>query len=172
MAVVVIALDHRVLDRAVHPLDLTIGPRMVHLGQPVLDVVLGANAAEDVREGIGVLLAVGELNAIIRQDDVDAVGYRQDQIAQELRRFHLAGTLDQTNEGELAGAVDRHEQGELAFFGADLCDIDMKVADRILLEAFLLRLVGFDLRQAADAVSLQAPVQAGAGQMREGRCKP
>lgn len=74
VAVVVVALDRRVLDRAVHPLDLAIGPGMVHLGQPVLDVVLGTDAAEDVCEGIGILLAVGELNAVIRQDDVDAVG--------------------------------------------------------------------------------------------------
>ncbi|AMB45849.1 hypothetical protein Y590_13085 [Methylobacterium sp. AMS5] len=131
----------------------------------MLDVVLCADAAEDVREGIGILLAVGELNAVIRQDDVDAVGHRHDQITQELRRLHLASALDKMNEGELAGTVDRHEQVQLALFGADLCDIDMEVADRILLEALLLGLVAFDFRQAADAVPLQAPVQAGAGQM-------
>lgn len=40
------------LDGAVHPLDLTIGPRMLHLGQPVLDAVLAADAVEDVLEGV------------------------------------------------------------------------------------------------------------------------
>lgn len=35
------------------------------------------------------------------------------------------------NEGELARAVDGNEQVELALFGADLCDVDVEVADRV-----------------------------------------
>ena len=46
MTVIVIAFDRRVLDRAVHPLDLTDGPRMVRLGKPVLDVIGFANHVE------------------------------------------------------------------------------------------------------------------------------
>ena len=46
MAVVVEALDGRVLDGAVHPLDLTVGPGMLRLGQAMLDVVLGAGELE------------------------------------------------------------------------------------------------------------------------------
>jgi hypothetical protein len=37
---VVISFDGRVLDCPVHPLDLSIGPRMIGLGQPMLDPVL------------------------------------------------------------------------------------------------------------------------------------
>ena len=33
------ALDRRFLDRPVHPLDLTVGPGMLGLGSPVIDVV-------------------------------------------------------------------------------------------------------------------------------------
>ena len=43
VAVVVVALDGGVLDRAVHAFDLSIGPRMVRLGQPVLDLVRRAD---------------------------------------------------------------------------------------------------------------------------------
>lgn len=43
-----VAFDRRVLDRAVHSLDLPIGPRMVHLGQTELDAMLIAGAIEDV----------------------------------------------------------------------------------------------------------------------------
>jgi hypothetical protein len=32
-------LDGRFLDRAVHALDLTIGPRMLDLGQPMFDAI-------------------------------------------------------------------------------------------------------------------------------------
>jgi hypothetical protein len=34
-----VALNGGLLERSVHPLNLTIGPRMVWLGQPVLDAV-------------------------------------------------------------------------------------------------------------------------------------
>lgn len=37
LAVAVVALDGRLLDRAAHALDLAVGPRVVHLGQAMLD---------------------------------------------------------------------------------------------------------------------------------------
>ena len=40
--VIVIALDSRFLDGAVHSLDLTVGPGMLGFGQPVLEAELGA----------------------------------------------------------------------------------------------------------------------------------
>jgi hypothetical protein len=42
-------LHGRIFDRPVHSLGLSVGPRMVGLGQTVLDVVLDADAIEDVR---------------------------------------------------------------------------------------------------------------------------
>ena len=48
VGVVVVALDCGVLDGAVHPLDLTVGPRMVGFGQAMLDAVLVADAIEHV----------------------------------------------------------------------------------------------------------------------------
>ena len=47
--VVVVDLDCGVIDRAVHPLGLAVGPRVVGLGQPVLYPVGDADAVEDVR---------------------------------------------------------------------------------------------------------------------------
>src|SRR5882757_7022828 len=46
VAVVVIALDGGFLDCAVHALDLTVRPRVLDLGQPVLDAVLAAAHVE------------------------------------------------------------------------------------------------------------------------------
>lgn len=37
------AFDGRVLDGAVHALDLAVSPRMIDLGEPVLDTVLAAH---------------------------------------------------------------------------------------------------------------------------------
>jgi hypothetical protein len=45
------APDSGVLQGSVHPLDLTVGPRIVGLGQSVLDVVLGAGILEVNRPG-------------------------------------------------------------------------------------------------------------------------
>ena len=49
MGLVVEAFNRGVLNRAVHAFDLAIGPRMLWLGQPVLDIVLGAGVFEWVR---------------------------------------------------------------------------------------------------------------------------
>ena len=48
MAAIVVTLDGRVLDGAVHPLDLTIRPRAPRLGQAVLDTMLLAGLREGV----------------------------------------------------------------------------------------------------------------------------
>ena len=44
-----IGLDRGILNSAVHPLSLTVGPRVVRLGQPVLYGVCHANAVEDLQ---------------------------------------------------------------------------------------------------------------------------
>ena len=43
---VVISLDGRVLDCPVHPLDLSIGPRMIGLGQSMFDPMFPTGAIE------------------------------------------------------------------------------------------------------------------------------
>lgn len=78
MAVIVVAFDYRVLDRAVHSLDLTIRPRMVHLRQPVLNAVLVADPIKDVLAVPDVSAARGELNAIICEHGMNAVGHGLD----------------------------------------------------------------------------------------------
>ena len=49
VGLVEVAFDCRVLDSAVHSFDLPIGPWMLGLCQPVIDVVLGAGVFEGVR---------------------------------------------------------------------------------------------------------------------------
>ena len=49
MGFVEVAFDGCVLDRAVHSLDLPVGPGVLGLGQPMVDVVLGAGVFEGVR---------------------------------------------------------------------------------------------------------------------------
>ena len=64
MTFVVKVLDGHVFDSAVHPLDLTVGPGMVHLCQPMLDAVLIANAVEDMITIIDVACASLELETV------------------------------------------------------------------------------------------------------------
>ena len=134
VAVVVVALDGSILDCAVHSLDLSVRPGMVHLGQAVLDPVVFTDPVEDVLKRMGVFLAVGELDAVVRQDGMDPVGDRRDQVAQELGGGHLTGLLLQPRESEFAGPVDGNEQVEFSFVSPELCDVDVEVADRIALE--------------------------------------
>ena len=113
---------------------------------------------------------VGELDAVVGQHGVDLVGHGCDQgLAGSVTLSADAAFSMQLDEGELRGPVDGHEEIELALLGAHLGDVDVEVADRIALELLLGRLVAVDLRQAADAVALQAAMQRRAGQMRDRR---
>ena len=173
MCVVVIALDGCFLDRAVHSLDLTIGPRMLGFGQPVLDTELRAGVFEAVcpdRFAFGQGFndqgysrssgaRCGEVGTVVGQDDVDLVWNRCDEMAQEITGgapFCLTMKFDV---GELAGAIDRHEQVELAFGGLHLGDIDMEEANRIALEPGLGCLRAVDLGETADPMALQTTMQ-------------
>lgn len=53
VALVMVALDGRVLQDPVHSLDLTIGPGMVRLRQTMLDAVLVAGPIEHVPAATG-----------------------------------------------------------------------------------------------------------------------
>ena len=174
MSLVVVAVDSRFLDGPVHPLDLTVGPRMVGLGQAVLDAVGSADLVEAVHAvaggpAVAISGQVGELNAVVGQDGVQAVGHGRDQSVQEACGARPVGLLMQLGEGELGGPIDRDEQVELARFGADLGNVDVEIADRIGLELALVRLVALYLRQARDAVPLQTSVERRAGQVRDRR---
>ena len=59
---VVISLDGRALDRLVHPLDRSIGPKTIGFGQPVLDLVLTTDGVERVAAKPG-----GRTSSVLRQ---------------------------------------------------------------------------------------------------------
>ncbi len=99
---------------------LPVGPRMVWLGEPVLDVVGLADHVEAHLAGPGdvaVARLPGELDAVVGQDGVDAVGYGFQQVFEELPCCPAIGLVNQLRDGELAGAINADEQVELAFGG-------------------------------------------------------
>ena len=63
MAIEMIAFNGCVLDGSVHSLDLTIGPRMLDFGEPVLNAMFKANPIKDMLEGEALPLLIGKLNA-------------------------------------------------------------------------------------------------------------
>ena len=92
MIVVVVSLDGGVLDRAVHPLDLAVGPRMIWLGEPMLDAVSPTGAVERMAPQHGgwtitVSGQVGELDAVIGENRMDDVGHGGD------KRFEKGVTI-------------------------------------------------------------------------------
>ena len=84
---------------------------------------------------------------------------------QKFGRDHPLGAGMQFGKGPFAGAVNGHEEALLAFFGPHFREIEVLVADGIVL-AFLFRgaLPVFAQRPATDAVALKAAVERGAGQ--------
>ena len=185
VALVVESLDGGILDGAVHALDLAIGPRVPRLGQPVLDIELGAGELEgmaeewllagqhllDVLGRPAIAGGLGEVRAVVGEYGVDPVWNGCGERSQEVGRDTARGLLVQLDEGELRSPVDGNKEVELALLRPDLGDVDMEVADGVALELGAARLVAIGVRQPADAVALEAAVQAGAGEVRQGRLR-
>jgi hypothetical protein len=91
MGLVIVFLHDGLFEGAIHPLNLAVRPRMLHLGQPVLNALLTADTLEDMPEGVLVAASVGKLDAVVGQHGVDLLGHGGDEVAQELRRHHLVG---------------------------------------------------------------------------------
>ena len=134
MRVVVITMHSRIFNCTVHAFHLPIGPRMVQLGQPMLNAMLQADAVKEVEEGVPLPLLVRKLDAVVSQNGMDAVGYGRNQAAQEVTGDGAGHLWMQLRHDELGGAVDGHKQVELAFCRADLRDVQVKVADGVSLE--------------------------------------
>lgn len=159
-----VALDGRFLNRAVHALDLAIGPWMLDLGQPMFDAILLLAHIEHMccvscRRAVRVARRKSELHPIVGENRVDLIGDTSDQSFEEGRGGGPSRLPDQLHEGELAGAIDGDVEVELAFSGLELSNVDVEIADRISLELSLRRLTPFDLRQSADAVALQTAMR-------------
>ena len=148
MALIVEAFDGRFLDGPVHPLDLSVGPRVVRFGEPVLDVVGLADHVEAHLTGPGgvpVAGLLGELDAVVGEDGVNAVRHGFQQVLEEFPRCTPVSLVDQLGDGELARAVDADEQIELAFGSLHLGNIDVEEANGVALEALALWLVALDI---------------------------
>jgi hypothetical protein len=102
---------------------------------------------------------------------VDPVRDGFDESSQELGSDMPASLLVQSGEGDLGDPVDGDEQIELPGFGPDLGDIDVEVADGVGLELPSRRSVAVDIRQASDAVTLEATMKRGPCQARDRRLK-
>jgi hypothetical protein len=150
---------------------LAVSPGMIDFRQPVLDPTLFTDAVEQVLESQPILQAIGELNAVVRKDDMNAVGHDGHQTAEELTGRGAGLVSMQLGVSELRRAVDGDEQVEPSLLGMNLGDVHMEVADGVFSELFLRWLVAFDLRQAADDVTLQAAVEAETSQERDAGLK-
>ena len=152
---VVEAFYSRVLDRSVHPLDLTAGPRMVGLGQAVLDPVGFADHVETHWPGIdGVAVPgfLGELDAVIGENGVDPIGHGFQQMLEELPGRLCVSRCNELSDDKFGRSVNAYKEIELTFSRLHLGNVDMEEADGVALELLALGLVAFDIRKAGDAV--------------------
>ncbi len=113
MVIVVEAFDGRVLDCAVHPLNLPIGPRVIWLCETMFDPVGLADHVEAHGpriDCIPVTWLLGELNAVDSENGVDLIGHSFEHMLQELPSCLPVRLLDQLGHCKFARAVDADEQ--------------------------------------------------------------
>jgi hypothetical protein len=80
------------------------------------------------------------------------------QISQKLSGLHFSLFFRQFDVSKLASTVYRNEQIQLSFLCANLCNINVKIANRILFE-LLFRLFLIILGQFADTIALKKTMQ-------------
>ncbi len=166
--VVMKAFDGRVLDRAVHPLDLAVGPRMVLFCQAVLDPIDLADHVEahwPRIDGVAVPGLLCKLDATVRENGVNLVGHGSEHVLQELPRGLAIRFVYELGYVELTRAVDADKEIELSLHRLNFSNINVEEADGVALELMALRLVPVDFRQARDTMSLQAAMQTRLRQM-------
>ena len=86
------------LDRAVHSLDLAVDPRVVGLGQAVLDPVGVADHVEAHGPGedrVPVPRLLGELDDVVSEDRMDVIRHGLEHVLEELPRRLPVGFLDE-----------------------------------------------------------------------------
>ena len=136
--------DGCLLDGAIHPFDLAVGPRMVEFREPMVDTVLGAREVKGVRPkaltgrehlpnlaNTPAATWLRELKAVVGEHGVDPVRDVFKEPAEEVRRDPSGRAIVEFRKGELADPIDGHEQIQLALLGPDLGEIDVDVAQRI-----------------------------------------
>ena len=143
--VVVVTLHGGILDGSVHPLDLSVCPRVHRLGQSMFDVEIGASRIKcvateedtlgphrlDVCGRPATAGGVGEVRAVVRQSGVDFVRNGFSQVTKEVGCDPTRRLPVQLDEGELRGPVDGDQEIELAFSSLHLGDVNVEEADRI-----------------------------------------
>lgn len=173
MVIVVETFDSRVLDSAVHPLDLTVGPWVAGFGKSMLDIKISAGHLERMAAKGHVVPAhyfnvfrcpaiaswVGEVGAVIGQHGMDFVWHSHSQIAQEVPGNAPGCLLNQLDKGKFGRPINGYEKIKLAFGRMYLGNVNMEVSDWIAFELFLRLFVAFDIGQARNAVALKASVQ-------------
>jgi hypothetical protein len=93
---------------------------------------------------------------VVSEDRVDAIGDGLEQVFEELPCGLAICLVHELGDCEFAGPVNTHEEVEFALRRLNLGDVDMKEADRVSLEPLPLWLVALDVRQAREAIPLQA----------------
>ncbi len=90
--------DSNFFNRSVHTLDLSIGTWMLDPDEAMFNATFSTNPIKDVLRSVAI---TRELDAVILQHRVYAVGHSLNQIAQEMRDYHLIGSGIHFGEREL-----------------------------------------------------------------------
>lgn len=93
------------------------------------------------------------------------------EIVQDVGSDRTGRLLMQFGIGEFRRSVDCDEKEQLSLLAANLADIDVEEADRVVLDTLLPRRRALALRQAGDDMTLQKPMKAGTGQTWDMRLK-
>lgn len=144
-----VSLHCRLLDRAVYSFDLAIGPRVIWLGEVVLNSICFADHVEPHLPricSVPVAGLFGELDTIVSEDPMNEIRDSFEQMFEEFQRCLAIRLFHESGDCKLAGPVYANKELWLSLRRLDPSYIDMEIANGIVFELLPLRLVALDIR--------------------------
>ena len=127
-------LDGGLLHGAIHALDLSVGPRVIGLGELVLDAMCLADTIENVpTKAIGQAVSIpwllGERHAVVCENGVNGVRVCRHDLLKKRRAVLLCCSIEKRHMGELGDAINRQEHVLFSLLQTELTAVDMQVAN-------------------------------------------
>ena len=128
------ALNRGLFERTIHPFHLAVGPGVGRLGKALLNAPRVTELPHRMAACLQVMWQIPELNTVVRQQFMHFVRNLFQDPPQKVDGDSLGGLRVQLGKGQLAGAVNGHEQIPLAFCRLHLGEIEVQVAQGLVLK--------------------------------------
>lgn len=158
---VVERLDAGFLHGLAHALGLPVGPRVIGLGELVLDTVFMADTIKNVPtkttgQAVSIPWLLGERHTVVHEEGVNGVRVCRYHLLEKRRSVPFRSSIEERHMGELGDTINRQEHVLFSLLQTELTAVDVQVANFGWCKLSTLGSVRLTAGQSADAMAYQA----------------